>query len=190
MNSTQRLYEELALRYDLRQEARQRDIFLVLAADAALAAGHIDDAEGLRLRLLQLSPHNLLRPYASLTEALQSRDIQDYVAGLRNQFPPEQAETLLQGDNGKPEPKSGVTPVPAPIHRVQEEPVQPVLPPLPPARLARAQTPSPYERYDVPATPGQGDDSGGGWIALGLYFVVLVAALGLAAYVIVRPFIG
>src|SRR5688500_1672000 len=101
MNALQRLYEKLALHYDRQQQFRQRDIFLVLAADAAFAAGNVDEAEGLRVRLLQLSPTSLLRPYASWTEALQSRDIQDYVADLRKQYPPEQAELLLHGGNGK-----------------------------------------------------------------------------------------
>ena len=93
-------YEELAGVCDRQQESRQRDIFLVLAADAAFRAGCRDEAERLRLRLLALSPHSLFRPFDSFADALQSSDIEDYLADLRRQFPPEQAVKLLHGDNG------------------------------------------------------------------------------------------
>src|SRR5262245_63709284 len=101
MNTVTRehVYEELARRCERQQNARQRDIFLVLAADAALAAGRADDAERLRLHLLFLSPHSLLRPYASFADALQARDIQDYIADLRRLHPPEQAEQLLRDES-------------------------------------------------------------------------------------------
>ena len=168
-------YEELAARCDRQQEARQRDIFLVLAADAALAAGHPEEAERLRWRLLQLSPHSLLRPYASFAAALQARDIQDYIADLRRLFPPEQAEKMLRTANGKNSAAPAVAP-PAPIYRMQEE-----------APPRREQTPSPYAPLDPPLPPGPGSDVWGGWIALLLCFLVCLAAVSLSAYVLVRP---
>jgi hypothetical protein len=91
-----RVYEELADRYDRQKEAKQRDLFLVLAADAAHSAGRRGEAERLREALLHVSPHNLLRPYRSFSEALQSSDIQLYIADLRRQYPPDMAQRLLK----------------------------------------------------------------------------------------------
>ena len=82
----QEIYEELADKYDRQGDARQRDLFLVLAADAAFSAGSPDQADRLRLRLLELSPHHLLRPFASFAERFARADIQDYLVNLRRQF--------------------------------------------------------------------------------------------------------
>ena len=185
VDTLQRLYEELAERSARQQEARQRDIFLGLAADAAIAAGRREEAERLRQKLLQLNPHSLLRPYASFDEALQSSDIQDYVADLRRLYPPTQAEKLLHGANGKNDEA-------LPIYRFQDPEPQRVA--AAPVRSAvatpkRATTESPYARFDVLSPPGKGLEAGGGWVAMLLYFFVFAAALGLAAYVIVRPFL-
>src|SRR3954451_18973297 len=92
-----RVYEELAGRFARRGEPRHRDHCLVLAADAALAAGRPDEAERLRQRLLQVNPHHLLRPFTAMSEAMQSTDVQDYIADLRHQWPPELVDKLLQG---------------------------------------------------------------------------------------------
>src|SRR5262249_52116713 len=51
------VYRELADRFAERGDAAMRDRFLILAADAALAAGLPDEAEWLRHRLLQASRH-------------------------------------------------------------------------------------------------------------------------------------
>src|SRR5262249_36287261 len=96
LETTLRIYQELADRYDRQREAKQRDLFLVLAADAAHAMGREEEAERLRARLLRASPHNLLRPFSSFAEALSSPDIQLYIADLKRQFPAELAERLLQ----------------------------------------------------------------------------------------------
>src|SRR4051812_40635695 len=93
----QQSYEELAGRFEQLAEPRRRDHCLVLAADAALAAGRADDAERLRQRLLRANPYHLLRPYASWSEALQSSDVRDYIADLRNQLPPDRVAQLLKG---------------------------------------------------------------------------------------------
>ena len=96
VESLQQQYETLANRYAHQGEARQRDHCLVLAADAALNAGQPDQAERLRKRLLLTNPHHLLRPFSSMTEAMQSSDVQDYVSDLRRQWPPETVEKLLR----------------------------------------------------------------------------------------------
>src|SRR5688572_1432363 len=63
------IYRELADHYDRLGQVSMRDRFLMLAADAALAAGQPDEAERLRQRLLATSRHHMLRPYASFAEA-------------------------------------------------------------------------------------------------------------------------
>ncbi len=93
----QQRYEELAKRFEQLAEQRRRDHCLVLAADAALEAGRPDEAERLRQSLLRLNPYHLLCPYASMKEALQSGDVRDYIADLREQLPPERVDELMQG---------------------------------------------------------------------------------------------
>lgn len=112
LEPTLRTYEELADVFDRQDDARQRDSFLALAADAALGQGRGDLAERFRLRLLTLSPHHLLRPYESFQEAAQVPDIQVYLADLKEQFPPEVAEALLreQRERNQAEALAGNTP--------------------------------------------------------------------------------
>src|SRR5262249_26154327 len=107
------VYEELASWYDRQGQAKLRDWFLVLAADSAMTLGKSDQAERLRQRLLHVNPHHMLRPFASFNEALQSPDIQGYVADLRRNYPPETAEQLLQGTLKKQRPTRA--PVPQPL---------------------------------------------------------------------------
>jgi hypothetical protein len=95
-DATLRVYEALAHWYERQGQAKQRDWFLVLAADRALAAGRPDEAERLRGRLLQTNPHHLLKPFDSFAEALKSPDVEGYVADLRRLYPPDMAEQLLQ----------------------------------------------------------------------------------------------
>jgi hypothetical protein len=94
---TVRTYRELAEDYGRQGQAQMRDRFLVLAADAALAAGQADEAERLRGRLLQHNPHHLLKPYSSFAEAMKSTDVQNYIGALRRNHPQEKAESLLEG---------------------------------------------------------------------------------------------
>lgn len=96
-DQTVRTYRELAEDYGRQGQAQMRDRFLVLAADAALAAGQEDEAERLRGRLLQHNPHHLLKPYSSFGEAMKSTDVQNYVSALRRNHPYEKAENLLEG---------------------------------------------------------------------------------------------
>lgn len=91
-----RMYEDLANHFVRQGESRRRDECLVLAADAALSAGMPEEAERLRKRLLLTNPNHLLRAYGSMAEAIQSRDVCDYVVGLRREWPPEKVEKLLR----------------------------------------------------------------------------------------------
>jgi hypothetical protein len=209
------IYEELAEGYAKRQEARQRDLFLILAADAALSLGHRDKAERLRQRLLFFNPHHLVKPFSSLPEALQSPDFKRYVEDLRRQFPPDLAERLWQAQEAqlaelRSEPANGLvaqaTESELKVYRLQElatpavtVPTTPaarvVLPPSPPppAPSWLASRPSPYEQdvSDAPAprrksaTP---DEATGAWVTSALFLLVLVGSLGLAAYLFIWPF--
>jgi hypothetical protein len=90
------VYKELADWYERQRQPPMRDRFLVLAADAALAANRPDEAERLRSRLLQVNPHHMLKPYASFTQALKAPDVQTYVKDLRVNYPANVAEDLLR----------------------------------------------------------------------------------------------
>jgi hypothetical protein len=90
------VFKELADCYTRRGQAQMRDRFLVLAADAAQAAGQTDEAERLRLRLLQVNPHHLLKPYASFDQARAAPDVDTYIRNLRLNYPLEVAEGLLR----------------------------------------------------------------------------------------------
>jgi hypothetical protein len=94
-DSKTRLYEELADYEHEHGSPQARDRFLILAADAALAAGHNDEAERFRRRILEYNPHHLLRPFPSLADALKSSEVYGYVTDLRSSYPPEEAEQLL-----------------------------------------------------------------------------------------------
>src|SRR5438067_3723575 len=90
------VYKDLAECYERRGQAQMRDRFLVLAADAALAGGQADEADRLRLRLLQANPHHMLKPYASFDQAREAPDVETYVRNLRLNYPLEVAEDLLR----------------------------------------------------------------------------------------------
>ena len=74
-----RIYKELADWYERQRQPQMRDRFLVLAADAALLAGKADEAEKVRLRLLKVNPHHMLKPYTSFAQALKAPDVLTYV---------------------------------------------------------------------------------------------------------------
>ncbi|MBV9121801.1 MAG: hypothetical protein JO112_00400, partial [Planctomycetes bacterium] len=220
------------------------DRFLVLAADAAFSGGQLDEAERLRGRLLQLNPHHLLKPFASMEEAVRSTDVQNYIAGLRRTYPPETAENLLEtarakarekkppppigilparGEPGRapetvkafkhkdaPAPEKNPTPHPeAPRHAPKPAPAssapsppppppipatlnrspaaaatmgpRPPAPPSPAARVSRASLPPVVPRLPV-SPPANG-------LCTLLFFLLLVAGLLLAGFVLARPFL-
>jgi len=90
-----RVYKELADWYERQRQPPMRDRFLVLAADAALLANRPDEAEQLRLRLLKVNPHHMLKPYASIAQALKAPDVLTYIKDLRVNYPANVAEDLL-----------------------------------------------------------------------------------------------
>ncbi|HEY1860863.1 MAG TPA: hypothetical protein VGG61_10940 [Gemmataceae bacterium] len=106
-------YLKLSEWFNQKGQPQQRDRFLVLAADAAQAAGRQDDAEKLRMRLLKHNPHHLLRPYSSFAQALSSADVQSYVNDLRNSYPPNKAvEMLASASSGPNQPAAQPKPLP------------------------------------------------------------------------------
>jgi len=135
------VYKELADCYEQKEEASMRDRFLVLAADAALAADMPDEAERLRQRLLQLNPHHMLRPYANFAQALQAPDVKTYVRDLRLNYPLDTAESLLRSvrDDGPVLPPDGTLDVVPPLSQphetfpVKQEPIDATLRPRPAA---------------------------------------------------------
>jgi hypothetical protein len=179
------IYRELADRYDQARDAGKRDLFLVLAAEAALALGQNDQAERLLQRLLALNPHSLLKPYSSLAEALRSPDVQFYVEDLKRQFPPEKAERLLHELGGKVPAASP----PSDVYRVQGQP--PVLPkpappaPAPPAKTAAAR----IYGFQPPAqsAPRPDEDDAGSWFTWLLFLVLLAGGLALAWVTFLAP---
>jgi hypothetical protein len=150
-----RVYEELANRFAKQNEPRSRDHCLVLAADTALAAGRPQDADRLRQRLLQFNPHHLLRPFASMVESMQAPDVQEYVADLRRQWPPEFVQKLyLSGDNAPAvaEPPAAVPTRPTEVPQRTEPGVREVPKAAPPLPLREAKPPSPPV-VEAPAPP-------------------------------------
>src|SRR4051812_3805529 len=131
------VYEELADTFDRQQNHALRDQFLLLAADAALSAGRDDEAERLRQRLLWLNPHHSVRAYSSFAEAAVAPGIHEYLDRLRQKYPPEQAEGML--DSALPHSAPPPADLPA------------TLPPTPRSKLIppSASTPAPGEDVSI-----------------------------------------
>ncbi len=157
-----RTYADLADLYDRQNQPKQRDWFLVLAADAALSAGLPAEADRLLGRLLSLNPHHLLRPFASFAEALRSPDVEGYVGSLRRSYPPARAEQILQAEQnrvvaGEPPTLAEEAPRPAPRPAAVSVPAQAEDPQVIFARLRSAPEqqapPSPPPPPPRPAPP-------------------------------------
>jgi hypothetical protein len=229
-----RVYEDLANWYDRIGQAKLRDWFLVLAADEAYTRGHPADAERLRGRLLKTNPHHLLKPFASFKEALQSPDVQGYIADLRRTYPPEAAANLLitqrqaaadreaRGQGGAAQPAGNSQPVseeadgfgfqpdlgvakPGPgtsAPRPAGAPRPPQPQKAPPARghaqprpaqpgpvpIPLARTPAVPPRRSPISEPLE-DGATGAWVSKGLFVLLLLGSLALAAYTFVGPFL-
>ena len=163
MQPTQ-IYLELSDYYDQRGEAQSRDRFLVLAADAALAAGQRPEAEALRQRLLTLNPHHLLKPFSSFEEALKSRDVADYISALKRRHPPEQVAKLLETTVRQDAKPAAGNDQPIHLHVPPDRGGPPVGPPAvevfrlkkeePPATTVRPRSAPPPP--SVPPNPGRG----------------------------------
>lgn len=122
-------YRNLADRYDQLGQVSMRDRFLMLAADAALAAGQGSEAERLRDRLLQGSRHHMLRPYRSFAEAVQAPDVQTYLRDLRANYPLDTARQLLESLRPGQGPPVEQT---QPLDWAVSQPAKPVIPPTAP----------------------------------------------------------
>jgi hypothetical protein len=210
-----RTYRELAEAYDRQGEAPLRDRFLVLAADAAQSAGRSDEAERLRVRLLQYNPHHLLKPFASFAEAMQSTDVQNYVIALRRNHSYDKAVQLLESmrreASAENKDESRVFRILSP-HEEEER----ARPRIPPASGPKSSSTSPAaSRFNVqgprmPVTrpgrsradvyairpdpdldgpPTAGDLRASAWVCTGLFLVTLLAGLAVAAYTFARPFV-
>lgn len=211
MPSSERMiqvYQELAESEAQHGSGQGRDRLLLLAADAALAAGRADEAERLRARLLQLNPHHMLKPFRSLADALQSPDVQSYMASLRAEHPPAQAEARL-AELHKTAPAAAVPaegPIPfapadapkasraAPVRAEKRAAAAPEPRKEPPKEppMPRAEIPPPPPnawRSRARARPVSARWGRGHWLATLLFGIVLLASLGLAGYTLVRPFL-
>src|SRR5262245_61258399 len=103
-----------------------RDRFLLLTAASLLSSGQKEEAEKVRVRLLELNPSHLLKPFPSLAGALKSRDVRDYIEGLKRSYSPQAAGQLLDSmRQGEAAPAQAKPPAPLPAS-------QPVLPALEP----------------------------------------------------------
>jgi hypothetical protein len=123
--ATLQVYRELADWYERQGQPAMRDRFLILAAEAAFSAGKTEEAERLRQRLLQGNPHHMLKPFSSFSQALQSTNVQIYIHDLQVNYPPENAETLLQNLRSGSEAAPGL-PQTAPLIEIRDEPTLPL----------------------------------------------------------------
>ncbi len=202
-----RVYEELADRFVAQHEPRFRDHCLVLAADAALAADKPQEAERLRQSLLQHNPHHLLRPFASMTEAMQAPDVQEYIADLRRQWPPEFVQKLYLGGRDVPMPvESPERPTapqrtergtrdatlapapPVPGKHAEAPPIAAAAPPAPrrPAVAAPMVAPPVHDRA-VGGTPLPPVNPAAIWMATMLLMLGIAAAVGLFFIAFIWP---
>jgi hypothetical protein len=188
-----RFYEELAERFGQLSEPRRRDHCFVLAAAAALAGGKTEEAERLRQRLLQVNPHHLLRPYTSMSEAVQTEDVRDYIADLRNQLPPERVEQLLKAPSAAAEPTYDLAHEPTPARAAAPDLPRAAVPP-PPRKLvpppATRQTASPTVPVAAPRRLSDDQPTAAGrWAASLLFVVALLLTAGVFILAFIRPLI-
>ncbi|MCI0638332.1 MAG: hypothetical protein L0Y72_13725 [Gemmataceae bacterium] len=188
----QQLYEDLADQCDRKREARQRDWFLALAADAAFAVGRPDEAERLRKRLLQFSPHHLLRPFASFAEAARSADVEDFLADLRRRFPPEDAEKILLALSGSG--FSSEAPAEPAVFPLKNEPARPASYTVPTNSGRRTHlppaAPSPYDvPVGVSTMPTAPQQPRGTWFVWLLFLAMLALSLAIAYLALLEPLI-
>lgn len=78
---------------------QMRDRFLLLAADAALTAERPDLAQQLHEQLLEANPTHLVKPFATVADALQAPQVSSYLDHLRGQYPPAEAARMLGLDS-------------------------------------------------------------------------------------------
>jgi hypothetical protein len=180
-----RTYHQLAQGYERIGDASMRDRFLVLAADAYLAAGRPSDAEQVRAHLVRVNPQHLVKGQPSMVQALQSSDVRNYVDGLKRHYPPDQAAKLLRElqnrapaaptASARPQTTGGAIPITLAEPARGRQDVYPVLPAAaPPCR----ETPSPELERPLP----------GSWFCIVLFWLGLLAAVTWLAYTLALPF--
>jgi len=181
---TARNYHQLAQGYERVGDASMRDRFLVLAADAYLAAGRPSDAEQARAHLVRVNPQHLLKGHPSMVQALESSDVRNYVDGLKRHYPAEQAAKMLRELTGRaPAPPNTQARPPAPggvIPMTIAEPArgrQDVYQVLP---SGRPVPPEPTRLQQREALPGS-------WICIVLFWLGLLAALTWLTYTLALP---
>ncbi len=211
-----RAFLELADLYHQRGEPTMRDRFLILAADAATAAGQGQEAERLLQRLIQLSPHHLFKAYRTFAEALLAEPVKTYLADLKQNYPPDMVQRLLVSLRDRTvaaemyplaqtQPASSPAPPPAglgddtailpPSSPPAPAPAparRPAPPPAPSSQRRLPRAPSP--RPTAPAAPAtlrrqETEKPSGGWLAILLFIVVVLVGLALAGYSLVQPFL-
>lgn len=185
----QRIYQELAIRYERQNDARMRDVFYLLAADIAYSSGRHADAERIRNEMIDANPKSVVQPFSSFGDALKSMDIQDYLADLRRQFPPDEAEKLLTKVRANPLGQaSDVKKVPS------QRDTQEVIPMT--ARTVTMPAPnvpprkSPYEQSPAPAPAPAAEETSSFGISLTMFWLFLVGVLVvlMAVWTFLRPF--
>jgi len=140
------LFLELTDIYELRDEPKMRDRFLILATDAAFAAGQAQEAERLLQRLLQLSPHHMLKGYHTFAEAVRADPVRVYLADLKQNYPLDVAQNLLESLRGRT--------VPVETMKATLPPTTVPLKPDPPPKLDPDRTAIlPPQRLTTPARP-------------------------------------
>src|SRR5580704_12096547 len=87
--------------YEQRDEPKMRDRFLILAADAAFASGQLQEAERLLQRLLQVSPHHMLKGYRTFAEAVSAEPVRVYIHDLKQNYPANIVQNLLESLRGR-----------------------------------------------------------------------------------------
>src|SRR5438132_14107957 len=124
------VYIDLAEMYHQQRDAGMREVFLMLAADAALRAGRPGQAEQLRQELLKQNPYHALKPFPTFVEAAQHPDIENYLDDLRLKYPVEVAEDMLESviPATLPPPASTAPGTDPPQPRI---PLGPTMPPQP-----------------------------------------------------------
>lgn len=95
-NQASTVYLAIADWYEQQGNGPTRDQFLILAADAAFAAGRTEEANQIHQRIVQANPHHLLKPFQSFETAIRSQFVQAHVAELRQNYPPATVEQMLQ----------------------------------------------------------------------------------------------
>jgi hypothetical protein len=118
------IYRKLAEWHHNHGQPQQRDRFLLLAAHEAEEQGRSPEANAFMQRLIRLSPHHMVKPFATFALAMQSPDVRKYLDDLRRACPPEKAESMLVSLQASKENTKSPPPV---RQKIDIPPTQPVI---------------------------------------------------------------